>query len=81
MCPLDFCFYRFRMYQQVFEIHGESKVAGQISPLTPSYDLNWGHKISLFLFLPHIFISGFTTLQFLRGSGKPYVESLNSWSQ
>ena len=57
-------------------------MAGQISPLTPSYESNWGHKISIFLFLPHIFfIIGSTALQVLRGSGKPYVVSLKSWSQ
>ena len=24
-------------------------------PSDPSYESNWGHKISIFLFLPHIF--------------------------
>ena len=39
-------------------------------------------NLSLFLFLPHIFfIIDFTALQFLRGSGNPYVKSLNSSSQ
>ena len=39
-------------------------------------------NLQIFLLLPHIFfIIGFTALQVLRGSGKPYMESLKSWSQ
>ena len=39
-------------------------------------------KYQFFCFLSHVFfIIGLTASQVLRGSGKPYVDSLNSWSQ
>ena len=51
-------------------------------PPDPLYGLNWGHKIADFVFLPYIsFILAFRALEcILRGIGKAYVKSLDSWS-
>ena len=35
--------------------------------LTPSYGLNWGHKIAVFVFLPYIsFILAFRALEYIK---------------
>ena len=53
----------------------------KLGSFTPSYESNLGHKIADFVFLPCIyFILAFTALECIKNSGKPYVKSLDSWS-
>ena len=55
--------------------------ASQISPLTPLWGSNWGHKIANFIF--PLISPLFLLLELenvLRGIGKPYVKSLDSRS-
>ena len=47
----------------------------------PFYGSNWIHQIADFVFLPYIyFILAFRDLQCIQMYLKPYVKSLDSWS-